>query len=57
MGISNSIGINPNDIKQMAFYVNKEVNPLYPVPELWSYRKLFKIYYKIRKIDYNETTA
>lgn len=57
MGIPNSIDINPNDIKQMAFYVNKEVNPLYPVPELWSYRKLVKIYYKIRKIDYNETMA
>ena len=57
MGIPNSIDINPNDIKQMAFYANKEVNLLYPVPELWSYRKIVKIYYKIRKIDYNEITA
>lgn len=34
-------------LKQIAFYANKEANPLYPVPELWSYRKLVKIYYKI----------
>lgn len=46
-----------NAIKQMAFYDNKEANPLYPVPELWSYRKLVKIYSKIGKIDYNETMA
>ena len=57
MGIPNLIDINSNDIKQMVFYANNEVNPLYPVPELWSYRKLVKIYYKIRKIDHNETTA
>lgn len=57
MGIPNLIDINSNDIKQMVFYANKEVNSLYPVPELLSYRKLVKIYYKIRKIDYNETTA
>lgn len=43
-----------NAIKQMAFYANKEANPLYPVPELWSSRKLVKIYYKIGKIDYND---
>ena len=57
MGMPNSIDINPNDIKQMVFYANKEVNPLYLVPELWSYRNIVKIYYKIRKIDYNETMA
>lgn len=56
MGIPNSIDINPNDIKQMVFYANKEVNLLYPVP-LWSYRKIVKIYYKIKKLDYNEITA
>ena len=46
MGIPNLIDINSNDIKQMVFYANKEVNPLYPVPELLSYRKLVKMYYK-----------
>ncbi len=44
-------------LKQMAFYANKEANPLYPVPELRSYRKLVKIYYKIGKIDNDETMA
>lgn len=47
MGIHNLIDINSNDIKQMVFYANKEVNPLYQVPELLSYRKLVKMYYKI----------
>lgn len=54
MNIPDSIDINPKDIKQMAFYADKEANPLYPVPEQWSQKRLVKIYYKIGKIEYNE---
>ena len=54
MNIPDKININPNDIKMMAYYADKEANPLYPVPELWNQKKIAKMYYKIGKIECNE---
>lgn len=38
--------IRREDIPQLAAYAEKEANPLYPVPHLWSRKKLEEIYLK-----------
>ncbi|MGM9971106.1 MAG: iron-containing alcohol dehydrogenase [Anaeroplasmataceae bacterium] len=40
-------GIKAEDIPEMSLYAYKEANPLYPVPKLWSKKKLQSIYRKI----------
>ncbi len=48
MNIPSSISyINPLDIETMAKHADKEANPLYPVPKLFSRRELEDIYLKI----------
>ena len=37
--------IQKSDIKQLAILADKEANPLYPVPVLWSAKELEKIYF------------
>lgn len=39
--------INKADIPNMAKLADKEANPLYPVPTLWSAKELEKIYYLV----------
>lgn len=49
MNIPNKLNdIKDEDIPLMAFYANKEANPLYPVPLLLDKNELEKIYYIIR---------
>ena len=49
MNIPNKLkDIKDEDIPLMAFYANKEANPLYPVPLLLDKNELEKIYYIIR---------
>lgn len=40
--------IKDEDIDQMATYADKEGNPLYPVPVLYSKDKLKQLYYKVK---------
>lgn len=40
-------GINVKDIPQMAKYAEKEANPLYPVPKLFTAKELEKFYYYV----------
>lgn len=40
-------GIKDEDIKMMVDYAYHEANPLYPVPALWSKKKLAQMYKKI----------
>ena len=50
MGIDDKIeGIEIYDIPELAKTAEKEANPLYPVPVLYSAKELEKIYYDIRK--------
>lgn len=50
MNIPNVIeGIKEEDIKGLAQTAEKEGNPLYPVPVLWTAKDLQKIYYQVRK--------
>lgn len=50
MGIPNKIdGIQLDDIPLLAKTADKEANPLYPVPRLYSAKQLEKFYYEIRK--------
>ena len=42
-------GIRREDIPAMATYAEKEGNPLYPVPVLWTRRELEEIYMKAMK--------
>lgn len=49
MNIDNKIDeINENDIKNLAKTAEKEANPLYPVPLLWTSKELEKIYYEVK---------
>ena len=41
-------GINEKDISLLAKTAEKEANPLYPVPVLWTNKDLEKIYHEIR---------
>ncbi len=48
MNIANSISdIKREDILQLSKIADKEANPLYPVPVLYSYKELQEVYYKI----------
>ena len=50
MGIDDKIeGIDVNDIHELAKTAEKEANPLYPVPVLYSSKELEQIYHDIRK--------
>lgn len=50
MGIDDKIeGIDVNDIHKLAKTAEKEANPLYPVPVLYSSKELEQIYHDIRK--------
>ena len=40
--------IRRGDIEELAAYAEKEANPLYPVPVLWSKEKLKEMYMKLR---------
>lgn len=40
--------IDETDIPQMSAYAEKEGNPLYPVPKLYSKKQLAQIYYKVK---------
>ena len=44
-------GIRREDIPAMATYAEKEGNPLYPVPVLWTRRELEEIYVKVGSIN------
>ena len=45
MGIDKRIpAIDEGDIKELARTAEKEANPLYPVPVLWTAKQLEKIY-------------
>lgn len=46
-------GIKKEDIKELANYAFKEACPLYPVPKIWSKKKLERMYEKIG--DYSES--
>ena len=47
MGIPNKIcGIKKEDIENMAKKAEKEANPIYPVPKLFTQKELEKFYYK-----------
>ncbi len=39
--------LRPEDIPELAFYAEKEANPLYPVPALWDRRKIENVYKKL----------
>lgn len=48
MGIPDKIaGIRKEDVPEMAKHAEKEANPLYPVPILWTEKELERFYYKI----------
>ncbi len=40
-------GIKKEDISQLATYAEKEANPLYPVPKLFTKKELEKLYYDV----------
>lgn len=40
--------INEKDIKMLTKIAEKEANPLYPVPVLWTSKQLEKIYYEVK---------
>lgn len=40
--------IRPADIEEMAAYAEREANPLYPVPVVWSREKFREMYEKLR---------
>ena len=44
MGIPSKLNGNKNDIKTLAAHAEKEANPLYPVPKLFTAKQLEKIY-------------
>lgn len=49
MGIGTSIPeIQESDIEELAKTAEKEANPLYPVPVLWTAKDLEKIYYEVK---------
>ena len=39
--------IKVEDIKKLAYYANKEANPIYPVPVLMDKEELEKFYYDL----------
>ena len=48
MQIGNKIeSIKKEDIKKLAYYANKEANPIYPVPVLMDKKELEKFYYNL----------
>ncbi len=46
-GIPERLTVNEEDIEQLARYADKEANPLYPVPRLWTRKQLKELYKKI----------
>lgn len=49
MGIGTAIAeIQESDIEELAKTAEKEANPLYPVPVLWTAKDLEKIYYEVK---------
>lgn len=49
MGIGTAIAeIQESDIEELAKTAEKEANPLYPVPVLWTAKDLKKIYYEVK---------
>lgn len=49
MGIPEKLsGIHEADIPALAVYAEKEANPLYPVPKLFTAKELEKFYYQVR---------
>ena len=48
MGIPTKLkGIKKEDVPALAVYAEKEANPLYPVPKLFTAKELEKLYYKV----------
>lgn len=47
--------IRRGDIEEMAAYAEKEANPLYPVPVMWSREKFCELYEKLRGENTDET--
>lgn len=46
-------GIRKEDIPEMARYAEKEANPLYPVPVLWTQEQLVPYYYMVMEESYD----
>lgn len=58
MGIPTTLpGIRAEDIPQLARYADREANPLYPVPCLWSARELERFYFAVMEIEEEKEMA